>query len=178
MFYPEKILQEIVYLLSLNDNRMNLLKLMKELYLIDRESIDERDTSISGDLFFSMPHGPVLSQTLNLLNDLDNNNWGDYLQAVPARYYPDIIVREDINFDRLSVKDKQYIKKVSDKFKNYSPKELEDYTHTLSEWVDPQGSSRKIRYKDVMLALGKSETEIAIAKEEYETINDMFLLGK
>ena len=177
MFSSEKILQEIVYLLSLNDNRMNLLKLMKELYLVDRASIEERDTSVSGDVFYSMPHGPVLSQTLNMLNDLVNNNWGEYLDAVESKYYPDIQLKKEIVYDRLSNKDKEYINFISKKFKNYAPKQLEEYTHTLPEWVDPNGSSKKIRYKDVMLALGKSEEEITIAKTEYEKISELSCLG-
>ena len=73
MFSSDKVLQEIVYLLGLNGGKMNLLKLMKELYLIDREAIAERDTSVSGDIFFSMKHGPVLSLTLNMLNDLNGS---------------------------------------------------------------------------------------------------------
>ena len=176
MYSSYKILQEIIYLLSLNDKKMNLLKLMKELYLIDRDSIAERNTSVSGDVFFSMPHGPVLSQTLNMLNDLDNNNWGDYLEAADTPYYPDIKIKRNIDFDRLSKKDKDYIQTVSDKFKDYSPKKLENYTHKLSEWVDPQGSSLKIRYRDVMLALGKSEEEISAAKQEYEKISELSCL--
>ena len=177
MYSSDKILQEIIYLLSLNDNRMNLLKLMKELYLIDRASIDERDTSVSGDVFYSMPHGPVLSQTLNMLNDLVNNKWGEYLDAVDAKYYTDIQVKKDITLDRLSVRDKTYIKTVSEQFKDFTPKKLENYTHTLPEWVDPNGSSLKIRYRDVMLALGKSEEEISAAKQEYEKISELSRLG-
>ena len=176
MYSSDKILQEIIYLLSLNNNRMNLLKLMKELYLIDRASIDERDTSVSGDVFYSMPHGPVLSQTLNMLNDLTNNNWGKCLKKVRALYY-DIILTNNISLDRLSVKDKGYIQVISQKFQDYTPKQLEEYTHTLPEWVDPNGSSLKIRYRDVMLALGKSEEEISAAKQEYEKISELSRLG-
>ena len=176
MYSSDKILQEIVYLLSLNDNRMNLLKLMKELYLIDRASIEERDTSVSGDVFFSMPHGPVLSQTLNMLTDLVNNNWGEYLEKVRANYF-DIVLKKDISLDRLSVKDKEYIQNISKQFKEYTPEQLETYTHSLPEWIDPKGSSVKIRYRDVMLALGKSEEEIYSAKQEYEKISELSRLG-
>lgn len=177
MYSSDKILQEIIYLLSLNDNRMNLLKLMKELYLIDRASIEERDTSVSGDVFYSMPHGPVLSQTLNMLNDLVNNKWGEYLDAVDARYYPDIQIKKELDLDRLSHKDKRYIETVSEKFKNFTPLQLEGFTHELPEWVDPKGSSLKIRYRDVMAALGRSEVEIAEAKQEYEKISELSRLG-
>lgn len=173
MYSSDKILQEIAYLLSLNNNRMNLFKLMKELYLIDRASIDERDSSVSNDIFVSMPHGPVLSQTLNMLYDLPNNNWSNYLDKVEARFFPDIQLKKEIEFDRLSLKDKEYIKKISTKFKDYTEFQLEDYTHQLPEWTDPNGSSLKIRFRDVMKALGKSDDEITAAKKEYENINDL-----
>ena len=93
MFSSDKILQEVSYLLSLNGNRMNLLKLMKELYLIDRLSIEERESSVSGDVFFSMKHGPVLSQTLNMCYDLPNNEWNEYLDQITAQFYPDIAIK-------------------------------------------------------------------------------------
>ena len=161
-------MHEILYLLSLNGNRMNLLKLMKELYLIDRESINERDSSVSGDVFFSMPHGPVLSQTLNLCYDLPNNKWSEFLDKIANQYHPDIAVKKMIKTDLLSPKDKEYIEKISNQYKDYTPLQLEEYTHTLPEWKDPHGSSRKIRFADVMKALGKSEEEIKEAKAEYE----------
>jgi len=47
---------------------MNYLKLMKLLYLADRESMRRNGRPISGDRYVSMDHGPVLSQTLNLIN--------------------------------------------------------------------------------------------------------------
>lgn len=160
-----KIKQMICYLLSLNNNKMNLLKLMKELYLADRSSIAERDTSISGDTFCSLPHGPVLSITLNLINC---DELSDCIKTVPARYYPDVICIGDPGSDFLSQKDKEIIKNISDTFKDYTPKQLEEYTHTLPEWKDPQGSSLKIRYRDIMSALGKTEEETLAAKQEYD----------
>lgn len=152
---------------------MNVLKLMKELYLADRASISERDASISGDNFVSMPHGPVLSNTLNLLNDIPNNIWSEYLDKVDVRYYYDVQIRKPMSFDRLSRKDMQYLAEVSEQFKDYDAFELEKYTHTLPEWKDPQGSSRKIRFSTVMQALGKTEEEIAEAKTEYEHLEDL-----
>lgn len=173
MYSSNKVLQEIVYLLSLNNNRMNLLKLMKELYLIDRASIDERESSVSNDIFVSMPHGPVLSQTLNMLYDLPNNKWSEHLDKVEARFFPDIQIKKSMEFDCLSPKDCQYIQEISKKFKDASPRELENYTHALPEWTDPNGSSAKIRFRDVMKALGKTDEEIMAAKKEYENISDL-----
>ena len=81
MFRSQKVLEIISYLLSLNNNKIEKLKLIKELYLIDRASIDETDMSITGDEYFSLPHGPILSNTLNIINDLPNGNeWSEYLE--------------------------------------------------------------------------------------------------
>ncbi len=170
MFEPKKIIQIITYLLSLNNNKLNLLKLMKELYLIDRLSISERDTSLSGDTYVSMSHGPVLSITLNLIRD---DFFKRYIKQIPAKYFPDIELTKSAGEDLLSAKDKEYINSVSSKFAKYSPRQLEEYTHKLKEWVDPLGSSIKIRYRDIMKALGKSDEEIKQAKLEYEQISNL-----
>ena len=181
MFSANKILQTIGYLLSLNDNKMNLLKLMKELYLIDRLSIKETNFSLSGDEYFSLKHGPVLSATKNLLEDLgrdrEKNHWDKFLKKEESKYYPNIILINDTDVDYLCEKDREYIETISNEFKNYNEWDIEEYTHNLSEWKNPCGSSKKIRYKDVMLALGKTEEEIAIAKNEYEVLNDLASLS-
>lgn len=177
MFLPEKILQEVVYLLSLNDNRMNVLKLMKELYLADRASIAERDVSISGDYFVSMPHGPVLSNTLNMLNDIPYTIWGEHLDKIASEYHYDVAIKKSLDFDRLSKKDKSYLENVAEQFKDMTAYELEKYTHTLPEWVDPKGSSRKIRFTTVMKALGKTDEEILEAKTEYDHLEELCSLG-
>ncbi len=176
VFSADKILQIIGYLLSLNDKKMNLLKLMKELYLIDRLSIEKTNFSLSGDEYFSLNHGPVLSATKNLLEDLgrdSRNYWDNFLTKKESKYYPNIILINNTKQELLSDKDKEYIETISNKFKDYNEWEVEDYTHKLKEWKDPQGSSKKIRYRDIMLAIGKTEEEIEKAKNEYKALSNL-----
>ena len=109
MFSADKILQIIGYLLSLNDNKLNLLKLIKELYLIDRASIEDTNFSLTGDDYFSLNHGPILSATMNLLNDLgndSNNYWDNFLTKQQSKYYPDIVLIKETEDDYLSEEDK------------------------------------------------------------------------
>ena len=138
---------------------MSLLKLMKELYLIDRESIKERDSSVSGDEFFSLRHGPVLSYTLNMLNNLEQTEWKNKLEKKEHRYYPIIKKLGQVDYDLLSDKDKDYIRTVSDTFKSMSDWDIVEYTHTLKEWTNPGYTSRKIRFSEVMRALGKKNVK-------------------
>jgi hypothetical protein len=171
MFSTRKILQEIGYLLSLNGDRMNPGKLMKELYLIDRKSIEEQDTSLSGDEYFISMHGIVLKLTSCLIKDLSESNdnyWAAYLKIEKSNYSPDIVLHSKTPDDSLSEKDKDYIREISDKFKDYGPEEIEEYTRTkLPEWKDPHGGPIKIRFEDIMSALGRTQEEIMEAKREY-----------
>ncbi|MDR0423279.1 MAG: SocA family protein [Rickettsiales bacterium] len=149
---------------------------MKELYLIDRKSIEETDFSITGDEYYSLNHGPVLSATKNLLEDLgrdSNNYWDNFLTKQDNKYFPDIILIKDTGQDYLSDKDKEYINLIDKEFKEYDEWKIREYTHNLPEWKNPEGSSKKIRYVDIMIALGKTEAEIKEAKKEYDLLNDL-----
>lgn len=175
VFSAKKVLQEIAYLLKLNSKRMPLIKLIKELYLIDRLSIDERETSISGDSFFCMAHGPVLSFTLNMLRDVSRSEWGDYLLAIQTRdYFPDIFINKETKEDLLSEKEKEYISRISEEFFNYSSAEIADFTRRLPECNYQEGSSKKIKFADIMTALRKSDKDIRAAKEEYEFFEKIY----
>lgn len=175
MYREQKILQMIAYLLKLNNNEMNMIKLMKELYLIDRESISERNCSVSGDTYYNMKHGPVLSGTYNNLNELDRkvNSWDAYLKTSPCEYYPNIILTEYPGDDWLSQKDKEYITRISEKYFDTDRWILVEYTHTLDEWQNPGKGCDKIKFQSIMKALGKNDEEIDFAKTEYDQYNQL-----
>ena len=173
VFSAKKVLQEIAYLLKLNGNQMSLIKLIKELYLIDRLSISERETSVSGDYFFSMDHGPILSFTLNMLRDIPRSGWRDYLQAVESgHYFPDIRINKQIGEDLLSEKEKEYMSRISEEFFNYSSAEIADFTYRLPECSDQVGSNKEIKFADIMTAIDKLIEEV---KEEYEFFDKVYV---
>lgn len=171
----KKILQEICYLLSLNNGRMNLIKIIKELYLADRLSIDEREYSISGDTFYSMKNGPVLSLALDLLtNDLPS--FKEIIDSTEAadpqeKYYPDIILISDPGQDRLSKNDKKYLEHISKKYKNKKAFEVVDETHLLKEWTPLKNGRERIPLSSILKALGRTDDEIAIIEKNEAQIN-------
>ena len=48
---------------------INILKLVKLIYLLDRKSIDERGIAVVGGLYFSMKNGPMTSEVRTLINE-------------------------------------------------------------------------------------------------------------
>lgn len=85
MLNERKVAQMAAYLLARRGGRMShlkLLKLMKLLYLSDREQMRRSGYPISGDRMVSMPHGPVLSMTLNFMDgDVESSpgGWNDWV---------------------------------------------------------------------------------------------------
>lgn len=67
MFCEEKVAQMAAYLLLKRGGRMAYLKLMKLLYLSNRQSILKHGRMIGEDSLYSMKFGPVMSNTLNLI---------------------------------------------------------------------------------------------------------------
>ena len=69
MFNEQKVAQMAAFFLNqTSEKQMSRLKLMKLLYLAERESVRYSGFSMSDDKFLSMPHGPVLSMTLELMS--------------------------------------------------------------------------------------------------------------
>jgi hypothetical protein len=64
-----KAAQAAALLLQRAGGTMNHMKLIKLLYLADRRALVQWGRPITFDYYVSMPHGPVLSFTLDRLND-------------------------------------------------------------------------------------------------------------
>lgn len=178
MFNNDKVLHSICYILKNNNNKINLLKLMKLLYLADRNSIKKTLQSISGDNFISMKYGPVLSNTLNILYSLKDSDWGEYLRLEKnTSYYLDVVLIKDCSLKKLNAFEINILEEIDKEFKNYNEWEIVDYTHkNIAEWKETK-NSKKIRFYEIAKNLGFSDEEIEIAKEEYEELDRLIENG-
>jgi len=172
VFNEQKVAQMAAYLLNKQGGRFAHLKLMKLLYLSDREAMGRFGYSLSGDFPVSMPHGPVLSQTLSLIS-------GDIL---PCEHGWDCWISDKENYevstkkeftrndlDELSEFDIEVLDSVWNRFGHMNQWEIRDYTHDYcSEWQDPQGSSLPIKMDSIFRALGKTEVETSALSDEIE----------
>ena len=68
-FREAKTTQAAARLLTLRGGRMNYMKLIKLLYIVEREELLSWGRPVTADRCVSLPKGPILSQTLNLINE-------------------------------------------------------------------------------------------------------------
>jgi len=64
---PEKSVEVAGMFLRLHQQPMHHLKLMKMMYMSDRRSLEQIETTITGDSYVSMKYGLVLSNVYDLI---------------------------------------------------------------------------------------------------------------
>ena len=145
MFTNEKITQVAACLLKRAERRLNYTAFLKLLYLADKKMLVEWGIPITYDDWFSMPQGPVLSHTYNLIRN-PQGAWAEHIRTVGY----EIELVSSPGDDLLSDAEENAIDSI---FAEHGEKEwhqLIEYTHSLSEWEDPQGSSIPLSYSQVL----------------------------
>ena len=134
------------------------LKLMKLMYLAERESLSARGFPMIYDRLVCMKHGPVLSGTLDLMNyQRPSPEWHKLIRRpIDGRYLllHDCTTRSR-SLGRLSPHDHDIVRRVWGEFGDMSAPQLTGLTHTLPEYRNPGHTSRNLPYLSVLLALDK-----------------------
>ena len=132
---------------------MSYMKLIKLLYLVDRRSLLERGAPVTYDRYVSMQHGPVLSETLDLINygssPSEESYWETHIDQ-DSRY--EVSLTGDCPVDELSDAELALARAVHAEFGALDRWAVVDYVHRLPEWRDP-GEARvlPIRYEDILV---------------------------
>ena len=167
MFNERKAAQMAAFFLGQNsESRMSHLKLMKLLYLADREAVRSFGFPISGDRMVSMPHGPVLSMTLNLMDGDVESCPGGWEAWISDKENHELSLRQPLNpedLDELAPAELEVLRSVWQQFGAMGKWEIRDWTHHhCAEWEDPRGSSNPIAFERLARAVG---FDAATAKE-------------
>jgi len=172
LFDERRTAQAAAFFLHKAGGRLPLLKLMKLLYLAERESLRVYGEPISGDKLVSMPHGPVLSRTLDMMNGWGGQ--GEWDEWVEDRSCHDLALRDPSmirtpqqDLLALSDGDLDVLEAIWLKFGHMGAFALVEYTHSSAcpEWEDPQGSSYPIELDRVLQAVGYQEPSIRAVSE-------------
>ena len=167
-YREDKTTQAAACLLRLANGRLNHMKLIKLLYFAERAALLKWGRPITFDWYVSMPHGPVLSFTLDKINDsapLDGSSyWHKYISE---RIKNEVELIGEAPKDQLSQAEEELLKKVWQEFGHMDEWQLRNYSHTLPEWQDPEGSSRPIEIRHIFLSEGHSEDDV---KDVLETL--------
>lgn len=168
MFDIRKAAQVAAYLLWKRGGKMSCLKLVKLMYLAEKQFLLDHGERLTGDKMVSMPMGPVLSAVYDCFTDGEEPYWNSWMTK-PSHYdlalNTDIMVNQDApldTFDELSLADQNILDKVFSEYGRMNRRELVELLQNpiyCPEWEDPQGSSAPIPPSSLLIKNGKTKAE-------------------
>ena len=152
---------------------ISYMRMIKLLYLADRKSIDEFGRPIVGGHYVSMDYGPVLSEVLDLVKDNDDEIWSPVIRK--NNFDVEIVGEPDLG--PLSLHEVRLLEEAVTCVQTLDKWKIVEYTHTLPEWKNPNGSSLPITPEDILRALHKPDEaveEIRQASDERNFFAELF----
>ncbi len=177
-FNVRKAAQVVAFFAREQGGSINVLKLVKLIYLADRESMNQFDAPILYDHMVAMDHGPVNSAAYDLINGTaEGEGWSDFVGLRRGYDVPLACKVSDENLDELSKRDLRVLNAVWSKFGRMDKYQVRDYTHqNCPEWENPHGSSNPIPYDRIFKFLGKAHSEtLADSIEDIQAMNRTFV---
>ena len=170
LFNELKATQAVARLLQLRGGSMSYVKLVKLLYLADREALIRWGRPITTDCYVSMDIGPVVSRIYDLIRDEPPPNlfriWQKFIS--PADNY-EVRLLGDPGDSELSGPERELIDEVYAQHGHHNRWTVVEYTRSLPEWTYPDGVALPIEYGDILRAANKTELEISVVEEALET---------
>ncbi|GFE72321.1 Panacea domain-containing protein [Chroococcus sp. FPU101] len=152
---------------------MNYTKLIKLMYIIEREAISRWGLPVIYDDYYSLNCGPILSNTLD---NITGNSYYRQPSADWERYIiPDgrfnVRLETERKVGKLNRAEVKLIDEIYERFGGMTWEDLIDWTHdqkNVPEWENPKGSRLPIEIKTILMQSGFQEDEINEILEEIE----------
>jgi uncharacterized phage-associated protein len=145
--------------------RMNYMRLLKLLYIADRESLQETGRPITGGAIVAMERGPVLEEVYDLIRGQHREMplWSEFLQK--DRY--DLQLLKDPDVGKLSRFEIAKLQQLAKRYEDDDEWALSRLTHDFPEWQknNPDKGYRPIPMKDLLEALGQGDAAEEIAQD-------------
>jgi uncharacterized phage-associated protein len=157
VFEPEKAIQAAAVVLKATfPHRMSRLRLLKLLYIANRENIARAGRSIVADAVAAMDHGPVLSTLYDCIKGghAAALRWEQFIQRSGPR---DLELVAEPGVGLLSRVEIELLQKVVEENECLDDWELVRVTHGFQEWKKnepPPGRRNWISDRDILEAVG------------------------
>ena len=169
-FQPEKALQAAGVVLRYHGKQVGMMRLLKILYIADRELLAATGRTLTGDRAVAMVNGPVLSRTYNYAKQQadGSQSWGQVIERNGYR----LTLTGDIGLGKLSRREVGKLQEVCERYHDVEDFDLSNLTHKFAEWdkafdrTNPK-SSFPIDWELALSDQGKADM-IDVAKQEAE----------
>ena len=181
----EKVANAIVYFVEKDVKHFGKTKLMKLMYFADKSHLEQYGRTMFFDDYYKLPRGPVASLTLNIINNLNEEDGEDFrsytddflnilelkIQTDDEQKITKFIPKTTFKKELFSKSELKIIEEVSKKYKDYTKDEISHESHLLKEYINTQMNSI-IDIED-MLEDEESKSYVAFWENEHKQFNKM-----
>lgn len=153
---------------------INIMKLIKLVYLLDRLSVARRGIPVVGGAYFSLPNGPITSELVDLVNSgglwgVKECHWDDFISD---RENHQVKLVKEASRDHLSDSEMDLIAAIYHEHGTKDQWQLRDWCHEhCGEWSPLQEGRERIDLEKVAVNVGKSDDEVRRIREEAAETN-------
>jgi len=151
---------------------MEYLRLLKLLYIADRQHLQTFQRPIVGTHLVAMKNGPLHSEVYDLVKGehVDEPLWSEYIR----RDGYEIGLLKDPGVSELSAVEVRTLTTTSDRYEALSEWDVVEVTHGFSEWKESypdesENTSRTISFESLIDAIGLQKEKAAILDDLQET---------
>ncbi|MFH1157792.1 MAG: Panacea domain-containing protein [Pseudomonadota bacterium] len=175
-FQSEKAAQVAAYFACKDVAPISKLKLIKLLYLSERQFLEKYGRPMLYDMFFSLKDGPICSVSLNCINgSLDKEIWSNFITK--SQNNVRAIRHFDRNdYDEISDIEIEALDSIWNSFGWMSASQIRNYTHKHCPEYSPVTTGRlPIHYPDVFKALRIEDAQILSSEiDQYRKTTALF----
>lgn len=179
-FNIRKATEASVQFVARSGGRINVMKLVKLIYLLDRLSIQRRSVPVVGGVYFSMRNGPVTSELLDLVNA------GELAGETECRWEEFISGRKDHEVELRSshLPDPEFLSEaeialLDEVFREHGARDqwqLRDWCHEhCGEWTPLQNGRERISIAELAINVGRTPQE---AERLADEAREEFLIAR
>lgn len=171
-YRQDKAAEVASLLLKQEGGKTNYTKLIKLMYIIERESILRWGYPVTGDDYYSLDNGPILSHTLD---NITGNTYSKYpspeWEHCIVRQGYDVVLECDTQIKKLNRAEVKLVHEVYGDYGHMTYGQLIDWVHdpkNVPEWRHPEGSRLPIKITTILQQGNYSEEDISIILEELQ----------
>jgi uncharacterized phage-associated protein len=157
---------------------IDILKLIKLLYLTDRKSFETRRVPVVGGSYYSFKHGPVTSEVLDLINDGTPSGKSPWEEMISDRADHKVAAESGIStYDALAASEIAILEEIWTKFGSFEKWDLVNWTHQhCEEWSTPDGGREEISARKLAESFDWTTIEIDEFEAELDSANRLHWL--
>ena len=154
---------------------MNIMKMIKLVYALDRLSIQRRGIVVVGGTYFSLPNGPITSELLDLINS--GRLWGEeecrWEECISNRQNHEIGLRgPEVGTDHLAASELRLINEIYLELGGKDQWELRNWSHEkCEEWTPLARGRDRIPLARMAEAVGLTGDQILQIEQDAEELN-------